>query len=85
MRGDFIKVPLLIGTNTCDGMVYTSKDYLDKLLPLNFTDPELLVPRFMNIPRGTPQSLEIGQRIMKYYYGNETPSRRNAEKFAKVS
>ncbi|XP_044731133.1 neuroligin-3-like [Chrysoperla carnea] len=82
-RGDFIKVPLLIGTNTCDGMVYTSKDYLDKLLPLNFTDPELLVPRFMNIPKGTPQSLEIGKRIMKYYYGNETPSRRNAEKFAK--
>ncbi|XP_044729693.1 esterase FE4-like [Chrysoperla carnea] len=82
-RGDFNKVPLLIGTNSHDGMLYTTKLYLHRLIPPNILDSQSLVPRFLELKHDTHESIKVGNRILKFYYGLETPSMRNVEKYNK--
>lgn len=83
-RGDFNKVPLLLGTNSYDGIVYTSKLYAHRLIPPNILDSQSLVPRFLELKHDTSESIQVGNRILKFYYGLETPSMRNVDKYNKV-
>lgn len=75
---------MIIGSNTLDGMVYASKRNPDGAIHPEILNPEVLVPYELNIPRGSTKSINLGKKIVEFYYGKETPSRRNLDKYSKV-
>lgn len=78
---------MIIGSNTADGMVYASRRHPDGAIETELlnNNPEVLVPYELNIARGSSKSLELGKKIVEFYYGKETPSRRNFDKYLKVT
>nr|XP_022909379.1 esterase B1-like [Onthophagus taurus] len=79
-KGSYNKVPMILGYCTREGMFYASleKKRKIKLLITNFEDA---IPNYLNIPRGSQKSKEIGEKIKKFYYADEEPSQENKDKF----
>lgn len=68
-----------------DGMVYASTEHLDGWTPPTFENPEAALPTNMKFPKESNKSKELGEQVTEFYYGQETPSRRNLVKYSKVS
>lgn len=76
-------VPLLIGTNVDDGLIFASKrESYGATIPEHIT-PQTAVPEMIKISDNKEYE-EVGRKIIQFYYGNETPSRRNLDKYARV-
>lgn len=68
-----------------DGMVYASTEHLDGWTPPTYVNPEAALPTNMKFPKGSNKCNELGEQVTEFYYGQETPSRRNLVKYSKVS
>lgn len=81
--GNFTKVPVLIGYNSEEGLLYQMIEKMAQT-DLMFTNFEDFIPVTYGIPRGSPKAKEIAARIKKFYYGNEEPSKDNKHIFYKI-
>lgn len=83
--GRYSKVPLLTGFNTREGMLaeIQSKEKFGEVKLI--TDFEDAIPYFLNIPRASEKSKTIADKIKKFYYGEETPSLGNIDRYYLVS
>lgn len=83
--GKYTKVPLMIGYTTREGILgeITMKEkYGEFRVTTNF---EEAIPYFLNLPKGSGIQKKIAQRIKKFYYGKETPSLKNVDRYYIVS
>lgn len=66
-------------------MVYATKEHPDGYIQPNFEDAQCTVPLELELRIGSDKCIAFGNEIAKFYYGVETPSRRNLDKYVKVS
>lgn len=66
-------------------MVYVSKEHADGFIPPNFPDVQRAVPQDLLLKEGSAKCIEFGNEIINFYYGEATPTRRNLDKYIKVS
>ncbi|KAL7050042.1 hypothetical protein ACKWTF_003943 [Chironomus riparius] len=64
-----IKLPMIIGNNSADGMTMTY--YFRKNLNLNNEDTVRLVPFFVNVDPLSKEAKALGDKISKFYMGNK--------------
>ncbi|CAG9800585.1 unnamed protein product [Chironomus riparius] len=64
-----IKLPMIIGNNSADGMTMTY--YFRKNLNLNNEDTVRLVPFFINVDPLSKEAKALGDKISKFYMGNK--------------
>ncbi|KAL3286185.1 hypothetical protein HHI36_000696 [Cryptolaemus montrouzieri] len=67
-RGEYTHIPFLIGFTSREGMLVHvfSKNPIHVLIP----DIEMIVPFMLNLKEGSPLFKQVGQRIMKFYFGD---------------
>lgn len=86
LSGNYLKVPLIIGYNTREGMfaeLLQKKEYGKIIYPLN--DFETAIPFYYNIPKRTELSKNIAKTIKEYYYGEAEATLDDIDKFYLVS
>lgn len=67
--GGFNHVPLIIGYTSAESLFYIRETILNRLIFDNINaDPELLVPFWWNIPRGSAASIAIAEAIRNFYW-----------------
>lgn len=76
-------VPVIVGTNSVDGMIFASKIQGYGAMEPELISAENVVPALVS--RNYPKYLDIGKKIIHFYYGREDPSRRNMDKYSRVS
>ncbi|KAL3286179.1 hypothetical protein HHI36_000690 [Cryptolaemus montrouzieri] len=67
-RGEYTHIPFLIGFTSREGMLVHvfSRTPIHELIP----DIDMVVPFMLNLKDGSPSSKQVGQRIMKFYFGD---------------
>ncbi|KAK6623051.1 hypothetical protein RUM43_008903 [Polyplax serrata] len=65
-------VPYITGINEMEGVILL-KSIIDKFPPVQTIDKdfERLVPRFLNLEYGSPESKEVAKKIREYYFKNQ--------------
>jgi len=78
--GNYNKVPLLLGYNTREGLLF---EIMEKRANTNekITNFEKAVPNLLNLPEKSPMSVKIAKLIKEFYYGNEEPTQANVDKY----
>lgn len=76
------EVPIIIGYNSSDAIANASKMYPDGYIHPNIDDVQRVVPLELEFQRD--QAVAFGNQIVKFYYGEESPSRRSLDKYIKV-
>ncbi|XP_050307837.1 juvenile hormone esterase-like isoform X2 [Anthonomus grandis grandis] len=74
LSGRYNKVPMIMGYNSgdgmiVDGMVEPEKNYI------YWTDKEFNVPGLLNLEKGSQLSKQLGDEIIRFYFGNGDISR----------
>lgn len=77
------RIPILIGYNSQEGLLPFTFSAKTCLTP-DFNDHRLLIPRDLQDSLETELSFEVGNKIKEFYYGKETPSFDNLERFIQV-
>lgn len=86
LSGNYVKVPLIIGYTTREGMLVEliqKKEYGRVIHPLD--DFEKAIPFYYNIPKRTELSKNIAKSIKEYYYGQAEATLDDIDKFYLVS
>lgn len=81
-NGEFSQVPTIIGFTNNEGSIFASGKTFMKP---DFNDNELLVPRYFNLNRGSPENKAVGDKIKAFYYGDKTPNNSTLAEFTDVS
>lgn len=82
--GNYNKVPLMLGYNSREGMLF---DFVEKVYPKLERFPkdlEVFVPYSLGAPKGSNLSTRIAAEIKKYYFNNEVLSEKNIDSIYKV-
>ncbi|GLV39704.1 uncharacterized protein CBL_08230 [Carabus blaptoides fortunei] len=82
LSGNYIKVPIIIGYNTREGMILAliqTKDYGKIVYP--FDDFEKIIPHHYNIPKRTELSRNVAKSIKEYYYGQAEATVDDVDKY----
>nr|XP_022905796.1 juvenile hormone esterase-like [Onthophagus taurus] len=72
-EGNYNKVPLLIGYTDAEGIYFEQflRNLTGQITPL--TDFFAFVPDELGISPGTPEALELGEELRRFYEGDESP------------
>lgn len=88
LSGDVYNVPVIFGYNTDEGLLTTaegSSPILSSLMVTTNYEDFVPFPFRSKLIRGTPESMEIGQLIHQFYYGDKVPSKEAYQSFVNVS
>lgn len=81
-NGEFTQVPIIMGFTKDEGVLFTNRK---TFISPDFNENERLVPRYLNLERGSPTNKEVGNKIKEFYYGDKTPNNDTLPEFIKVS
>ena len=82
LQGRYHKVPVMIGYTSREGMLIDMVKPGEDNLMSDFGEA---VPYVMRIPKRTPLSNLISERIRDFYYGDEKPTLKNKDLLYQVS
>ncbi|CAG9761610.1 unnamed protein product [Ceutorhynchus assimilis] len=74
LSGRYTSVPLLMGYNSGDGMIVDGM-VAPEMNYIYWTDKEHNVPGLLNLPKGSLLSKQLGEEIVKFYFGKGPYSR----------
>lgn len=83
MKKKFNRLPFMTGFCADESALFHMIDEFPHFRP-NFTDYRYLIPKDLNVIRGTDEEIAVGHLIKEFYWGESKPSSDLLDPYVKV-